>query len=75
VCICAYPHVLTKTPWRNGSVSDFRSEGCLFKSPRGQHMYIFMIPLTNVPTYLTENETKTSEFVLKSGPSKEHISI
>ena len=25
--------------------------------------------------HLTGNETKTSEFVLKSGPSKEHISI
>ncbi len=33
---------------------------------------------TNVPQtsrHLTENETITSEFVLKSGPSKEHISI
>ena len=25
-----------KTPWRNGSASDSRSEGCLFKSRRGQ---------------------------------------
>ena len=25
-----------KTPWRNGSASDSRSEGCVFKSRRGQ---------------------------------------
>ena len=24
------------TPWRNGSASDFRSEGCVFESRRGQ---------------------------------------
>ena len=24
------------TPWRNGSASDSRSEGCVFKSRRGQ---------------------------------------
>ena len=27
-----------KTPWRNGSASDSRSEGCVFKSRRGQKM-------------------------------------
>ena len=27
---------LHKTPWRNGSASDSRSEGCVFKSRRGQ---------------------------------------
>ena len=26
----------TMTPWRNGSASDFRSEGCVFESRRGQ---------------------------------------
>ena len=25
-----------RTPWRNGSASDSRSEGCVFKSRRGQ---------------------------------------
>ena len=27
---------LQSTPWRNGSASDSRSEGCVFKSRRGQ---------------------------------------
>ena len=26
---------ITKTPWRNGSASDSRSEGCVFESRRG----------------------------------------
>lgn len=26
------------TPWRNGSASDSRSEGCVFKSRRGQQL-------------------------------------
>ena len=26
-----------QTPWRNGSASDSRSEGCVFESRRGQH--------------------------------------
>ena len=30
------------TPWRNGSASDSRSEGCVFESRRGQ---IFLGPL------------------------------
>ena len=25
------------TPWRNGSASDSRSEGCVFESRRGQY--------------------------------------
>ena len=29
-----------KTPWRNGSASDSRSEGCVFKSRRG-HLFSF----------------------------------
>ena len=28
-----------QTPWRNGSASDSRSEGCVFKSRRGQNVY------------------------------------
>ena len=27
------------TPWRNGSASDSRSEGCVFKSRRGQYFF------------------------------------
>ena len=38
-------HKLLKTPWRNGSASDSRSEGCVFKSRRGQQMDIFKFPL------------------------------
>jgi hypothetical protein len=33
-----YFHV---TPWRNGSASDSRSEGCVFKSRRGQQLELF----------------------------------
>ena len=29
-------HSADSTPWRNGSASDSRSEGCVFKSRRGQ---------------------------------------
>ena len=28
------------TPWRNGSASDSRSEGCVFKSRRGQIFFV-----------------------------------
>ena len=28
--------IIQVTPWRNGSASDSRSEGCVFKSRRGQ---------------------------------------
>ena len=30
------------TPWRNGSASDSRSEGCVFKSRRGQLFFILI---------------------------------
>ena len=33
--------VYYKTPWRNGSASDSRSEGCVFKSRRG-HLFSFL---------------------------------
>ena len=29
------------TPWRNGSASDSRSEGCVFESRRGQLAFLF----------------------------------
>ena len=31
--------MLCKTPWRNGSASDSRSEDCVFESRRGQRNY------------------------------------
>ena len=41
-------HFLTysKTPWRNGSASDSRSEGCVFESRRGQKC--FCLYLSNI---------------------------
>ena len=33
-------HRISPTPWRNGSASDSRSEGCVFKSRRG-HGYLY----------------------------------
>ena len=35
------------TPWRNGSASDSRSEGCVFESRRGQ-LTFFAIILINI---------------------------
>ena len=35
------PNVAALTPWRNGSASDSRSEGCVFKSRRGQLSFLF----------------------------------
>ena len=32
------------TPWRNGSASDSRSEGCVFESRRGQHCFAVFNP-------------------------------
>ena len=34
------------TPWRNGSASDSRSEGCVFESRRGQKT--FFLPNTYI---------------------------
>ena len=34
------------TPWRNGSASDSRSEGCVFKSRRGQLTFFAIILIT-----------------------------
>ena len=34
----------SRTPWRNGSASDSRSEGCVFKSRRGQCPLMFLPP-------------------------------
>ena len=36
-------------PWRNGSASDSRSEGCVFKSRRGQYFsFLFLLPLVTL---------------------------
>ena len=47
---CTYPPLYLKimeTPWRNGSASDSRSEGCVFESRRGHNfiskMFIFCL--------------------------------
>ena len=32
------------TPWRNGSASDSRSEGCVFESRRGQTRFFLLNP-------------------------------
>ena len=34
--------LLCKTPWRNGSASDSRSEGCVFESRRGHIIFYFI---------------------------------
>ena len=31
--------LIIMTPWRNGSASDSRSEGCVFESRRGQNLF------------------------------------
>ena len=34
------------TPWRNGSASDSRSEGCVFESRRGQQLFLVFFPIS-----------------------------
>ena len=34
--------LLHLTPWRNGSASDSRSEGCVYESRRGQRKFLFI---------------------------------
>lgn len=41
-CIAGRP---VRTPWRNGSASDSRSEGCVFKSRRGQVTRSIFVPV------------------------------
>ena len=36
--------VIIVTPWRNGSASDSRSEGCVFESRRGHQVFVFLLP-------------------------------
>ena len=35
------------TPWRNGSASDSRSEGCVFESRRGQKSFLKIFKFNN----------------------------
>ena len=37
-----------RTPWRNGSASDSRSEGCVFESRRGHHRFCFNLSKTKI---------------------------
>ena len=39
--LCCMQHDYYKTLWRNGSASDSRSEGCVFKSRQGQRWIFF----------------------------------
>ena len=39
------------TPWRNGSASDSRSEGCVFKSRRSQHFIYIIYSFIHFCTY------------------------
>ena len=57
------------TPWRNGSASDSRSEGCVFKSRRGQIIFIFL--LFNFDEHFETLETKPGN--MKKGSFKKTI--
>ena len=43
ICYLSYICKDGGTPWRNGSASDSRSEGCVFKSRRGQNFFLSKI--------------------------------
>ena len=45
------------TPWRNGSASDSRSEGCVFESRRGQTVFVRAVAIpTEAKTHFASNE-------------------
>ena len=45
------------TPWRNGSASDSRSEGCVFESRRGQTFFVRAVAIpTEAKTNFASNE-------------------
>ena len=46
-----------KTPWRNGSASDSRSEGCVFESRRGQIYRLFFV--TKDSSFFIKNQYET----------------
>ena len=41
---CKTCNSVHRTPWRNGSASDSRSEGCVFESRRGHQVFVFILP-------------------------------
>ena len=45
VCLLSLADICHQTPWRNGSASDSRSEGCVFESRRGQRFLPFQCPI------------------------------
>ena len=51
-------HFLTGTPWRNGSASDSRSEGCVFESRRGHINFPFLLFVTITSFLLIQNWTE-----------------
>ena len=51
------PEDSIKTPWRNGSASDSRSEGCVFKSRRGQTFSQISLSLRYFVLSINGNET------------------
>ena len=51
--------MIRMTPWRNGSASDSRSEGCVFESRRGQKYFACF-----VLCYLTAKQRKSCDWKL-----------
>ena len=50
------------TPWRNGSASDSRSEGCVFESRRGQKYFFPRLFYDNQPFSLEPEPSLTPSF-------------
>ena len=50
------------TPWRNGSASDSRSEGCVFESRRGQQfqsrLFFYLFIFSHTIPYLSRQKSK-----------------
>ena len=52
----------TLTPWRNGSASDSRSEGCVFESRRGQTVFVRAVAIsTEAKTHFASNDDWTHD--------------
>ncbi len=49
-----------ETSWRNGSASDSRSEGCVFKSRRGQ-VVSYWREMSNMNGLFLSGDTKSEE--------------
>ena len=50
------------TPWRTGSASDSRSEGCVFESRRGQKYFFPRLFYDNQPFSLEPDPSLTPKF-------------